>query len=195
MHNADAHGIPIGGPPGPRPTPSSACWHRAGIRFNGRLRVQGVRPTMLVQSPVFMPIHAGAPAGNTRVRATWLILTVDIDRRYDRRREESQRSPPGYARSPHSSHPRTPPLHGVGVSERIEQVTKGVFVVGPGSLFPALHRLAENGWVEGQWGQLENGRRAKFYALTPSGRTQLTKEKRHWLKVNTAVNQVLADEA
>ena len=87
------------------------------------------------------------------------------------------------------------PLHGVGVAERIEQVTRGVFVVGPGSLFPALHRLAENGWIEGQWGQLENGRRARFYALTPSGRAQLAREKRHWLKVNTAVNQVLADEA
>jgi PadR family transcriptional regulator, regulatory protein PadR len=87
------------------------------------------------------------------------------------------------------------PLHGVGVSERIEQVTQGVFVVGPGSLFPALHRLAENGWIEGKWEQLEKGRRAKFYALTPSGRAQLAKEKRRWLKVNTAVNQVLADEA
>jgi PadR family transcriptional regulator, regulatory protein PadR len=87
------------------------------------------------------------------------------------------------------------PLHGAGVSERIEQVTQGVFVVGPGSLFPALHRLAENGWVEGQWEQLENGRRAKFYSLTSSGRGRLAKEKRRWLKVNTAVNQVLADEA
>ena len=87
------------------------------------------------------------------------------------------------------------PLHGVGVADRIEQVTRGVFVVGPGSLFPALHRLAENGWIEGQWGQLENGRRARFYTLTPSGRAQLTKERRHWLKVNTAMNQVLADEA
>ncbi|HEX3748518.1 MAG TPA: PadR family transcriptional regulator [Bryobacteraceae bacterium] len=87
------------------------------------------------------------------------------------------------------------PMHGVGVADRIEQVTDGVFVVGPGSLFPALHRLAENGWIEGQWGQLENGRRAKFYALTAAGRAQLTKEKRHWLKVNTAVSQVLADEA
>src|SRR5215475_2854600 len=85
------------------------------------------------------------------------------------------------------------PLHGVGIAERIGQVTRGVFVVGPGSLFPALHKLAENGWVEGQWGQLENGRRAKFYTLTRAGRAQLTKEKRHWLRVNTAVNQVLSE--
>src|SRR5882672_10689470 len=87
------------------------------------------------------------------------------------------------------------PLHGVGISDRIEQVTRGVFVVGPGSLFPALHRLAEKGWIEGEWSELENGRRAKFYALTASGRTQLGVEKRQWQKVLTAVNQVLAEES
>ena len=87
------------------------------------------------------------------------------------------------------------PLHGVGIADRIEQVTGGVFVVGPGSLFPALHRLAEKGWIEGEWGELENRRRAKFYALTPSGRAQLTREKRNWQKVLTAVNQVLAEES
>jgi PadR family transcriptional regulator PadR len=87
------------------------------------------------------------------------------------------------------------PLHGVGVSDRIEQVTHGVFLVGPGSLFPALHRLEEKGWIDGRWGQLENGRRARFYSLTRSGRTQLAREKRHWQKVHTAVDQVLAGEA
>ena len=87
------------------------------------------------------------------------------------------------------------PLHGVGVADRIEQVTRGVFLVGPGSLFPALHRLAEQGWIEGHWGQTENGRRAKFYTLTTSGRAQLAKEKRNWQKVHTAVNQVLTEEA
>jgi PadR family transcriptional regulator, regulatory protein PadR len=87
------------------------------------------------------------------------------------------------------------PLHGVGISDRIAQVTHGVFMVGPGSLFPALHRLAEKGWVEGKWGELNNGRRAKFYSLTASGRAQLAKEKRNWRKVYTAVNQVLAEEA
>jgi transcriptional regulator len=86
------------------------------------------------------------------------------------------------------------PLHGVGIGDRIEQVTRGVFVVGPGSLFPALHRLAEKQWVEGTWSELENGRRAKFYSLTASGRAQLIKEKRNWRKVCTAVNQVLAEE-
>jgi transcriptional regulator len=87
------------------------------------------------------------------------------------------------------------PLHGVGVADRIEQVTKGVFSVGPGSLFPALHRLAEKGWIRGEWGELESGRRAKFYVLTPSGRAQFAKEKRNWKSVSTAVNQVLAEES
>ena len=87
------------------------------------------------------------------------------------------------------------PLHGVGIADRIEQVTHGVFVVGPGSLFPALHRLSENGWISGEWGELDSGRRAKFYALTSSGRKQLAKEKRNWERVATAMNQVLAGEA
>ena len=86
------------------------------------------------------------------------------------------------------------PLHGVGVADRIEQVTHGAFIIGPGSLFPALHRLAEKGWIAGQWGELENGRRVKVYALTPSGRAQLSKEKRNWRRVHTAMNQVLAEE-
>jgi PadR family transcriptional regulator, regulatory protein PadR len=86
------------------------------------------------------------------------------------------------------------PLHGVGIADRLEQVTKGVFVVGPGSLFPALHRLADRGWIEGKWGELETGRRARFYAITPAGRRQLTEEKRNWRRVFTAVNQVLAEE-
>ena len=86
------------------------------------------------------------------------------------------------------------PLHGVGISDRLEQVTRGVFVVGPGSLFPALHRLADRGWIEGQWGELDTGRRAKFYALTPAGRRQLSEEKRNWRRITAAVNQVLAEE-
>ncbi len=85
-------------------------------------------------------------------------------------------------------------LHGVGISDRLEQVTGGVFVVGPGSLFPALHRLAERGWIEGEWSELENKRRVKAYTLTASGRAQLAAEKRNWKKVFTAMNQVLAEE-
>ena len=78
------------------------------------------------------------------------------------------------------------PLHGVGIADRLEQVTKGVFVVGPGSLFPALHRLADRGWIEGEWGELETGRRAKFYAITPAGRKRLAEEKRNWNRVSIA---------
>lgn len=87
------------------------------------------------------------------------------------------------------------PLHGVGIADRIEQITKGTFVVGPGSLFPALHRLAEKGWIEGDWAELETGRRAKVYSLTRSGRGQLAKEERNWEKIVTAMNQVLARES
>jgi PadR family transcriptional regulator PadR len=87
------------------------------------------------------------------------------------------------------------PLHGVGISDRIEQVTRGVFVVGPGSLFPALHRLAEKGWIEGEWSELENKRRVKVYKLTSSGRAQLSREKGNWKRVLTAVNQVLTEES
>lgn len=86
------------------------------------------------------------------------------------------------------------PLHGVGIADRIEQVTNGVFVVGPGSLFPALHRLAEKGWIAGEWGESETGRRVKVYSLTAPGRTQLAKEKKTWQKVHTAMSQVLAEE-
>jgi PadR family transcriptional regulator PadR len=85
-------------------------------------------------------------------------------------------------------------LHGVGIADRIEQVTAGAFSVGPGSLFPALHRLAEKGWIEGQWDELETGRRAKFYSITRSGRAQLIKEQRNWERTLTAMNQVLAQE-
>jgi transcriptional regulator len=86
-------------------------------------------------------------------------------------------------------------LHGVAISDRIEQVTRGVFVVGPGSLCPALHRLAEKGWIDGEWAELENKRRVKVYVLTSSGRGQLAAEKRNWRKVFTAMNQVLAEES
>ena len=87
------------------------------------------------------------------------------------------------------------PLHGVGISDRIEQVTGGVFVVGPGSLFPALHRLAAKGWIEGEWEKSESSRRVKTYRLTKLGRTQLAQEKRDWKRAFTAVNQVLAEDS
>jgi transcriptional regulator len=75
------------------------------------------------------------------------------------------------------------PLHGVGISRRIAQITRGAFQVSFGSLFPALHRMEEKGWVEAEWHASENNRRAKYYRLTSSGRAQLKVEERDWNKV------------
>jgi transcriptional regulator len=75
------------------------------------------------------------------------------------------------------------PLHGVGISRRITQITMGAFQVSFGSLFPSLHRMEERGWVEAEWRMSENNRRAKYYHLTSSGRTQLQVEERDWNKV------------
>ena len=75
------------------------------------------------------------------------------------------------------------PLHGLGVSRRIEQLTRGAYVVGPGSLFPALHRLEQNGWLAAIEGESENSRRAKFYKLTAVGRRQLATEREQWTRV------------
>src|ERR1041384_3164262 len=71
-------------------------------------------------------------------------------------------------------------LHGLGISRRIAQITNGTFQVKPGSLFPALHRMEEAGWLSSSWGDSENHRRAKFYRLTASGRRQLQSETRQW---------------
>src|ERR1700722_19429389 len=74
-------------------------------------------------------------------------------------------------------------LHGLGISRRIEQVTQGTFLVKPGSLFPALHRLEDAGWLSSFWGESENNRRAKFYRLTKSGKAQLEIETEEWARV------------
>jgi len=87
------------------------------------------------------------------------------------------------------------PLHGVGIADRVQQVTRGVFVIGPGSLFPALHRLSEKGWIDGAWSETEKGRRVKVYTLTSAGRGQLSEEKRNWKKIFTAMDRVLAEES
>jgi PadR family transcriptional regulator, regulatory protein PadR len=123
------------------------------------------------------------------------VLTVDIDIRYDCLVAKSIEILQGTLDLLILRTLDLRPLHGVGVADRIEQVTKGTFVVGPGSLFPALHRLAEKGWIEGDWAELESGRRAKVYRLTRSGRVQLAKEERNWEKTLTAMNQVLAPES
>ena len=75
------------------------------------------------------------------------------------------------------------PLHGVGISRRITQITSGAFQVSFGSLFPSLHRMEERGWVEAEWRTSENKRRAKYYRLTSSGRAQLRIEQREWNQV------------
>ena len=86
------------------------------------------------------------------------------------------------------------PLHGVGVSDRIRQITSGVFEVKPGSLFPALHRLEEKGWIAGEWSRTETGRRARFYKLTAAGHKQLARETRAWRTAAGAIENVLAAE-
>jgi PadR family transcriptional regulator PadR len=83
------------------------------------------------------------------------------------------------------------PLHGLGVSRRIDQISGGVFTVQPGSLFPALHRLEQEGWIKGRWGESENNRRAKFYELTPDGRRRLGEERANWAQAVRAISKVL----
>lgn len=83
------------------------------------------------------------------------------------------------------------PLHGLGISRRISQVTNGTFDVKPGSLFPALHRLEEAGWLASEWGESENNRRAKFYQLTKSGRKQLKEETEQWTRISAAITSAL----
>lgn len=83
------------------------------------------------------------------------------------------------------------PKHGVAVADRINQITGGTFVVKPGSLFPALHRLEAEGFIEGEWGTTREARRAKLYRLTAAGRKQLDAERRNWTRIALAVRQVL----
>jgi PadR family transcriptional regulator PadR len=82
-------------------------------------------------------------------------------------------------------------LHGLGVSRRIEQITRGTFDVGPGSLFPALHRLEAAGKLNARWGASENNRRAKYYRLTAAGKRQLDIETGHWKNIAIAISFAL----
>lgn len=82
-------------------------------------------------------------------------------------------------------------MHGLGVSRRIEQVTGGTFAVQPGSLFPALHRLEEAGWLSAKWDASDNNRRAKYYTLTKTGRRQLTEEAANWNRIALAIARAL----
>jgi len=82
-------------------------------------------------------------------------------------------------------------LHGLAVSHRIDQITKGTFKVKPGSLFPALHRMEEAGWLQSSWGESENNRRAKYYRLTAAGRRQLDTETEDWQRISLAITSAL----
>ena len=87
------------------------------------------------------------------------------------------------------------PMHGFGIARRIEQISRGVFKVNPGSLLTALQRLERSGSLDAEWRQTENGRRAKFYALTRAGRNQLGVETADWERRASAVARLLRAEA
>jgi PadR family transcriptional regulator PadR len=83
------------------------------------------------------------------------------------------------------------PLHGLGIAHRIEQITKDTFEIKPGSLFPALHRMEEAGWLAASWGQSKNKRKARFYQLTKTGRRQLESERDDWRRISGAITVAL----
>jgi transcriptional regulator len=82
-------------------------------------------------------------------------------------------------------------LHGLGISRRIQQISGGTFHVKPGSLFPALHRMEEEGWISAAWGESENNRRAKYYRLSKAGLKQLEVETKRWSRITLAIGQAL----
>lgn len=84
------------------------------------------------------------------------------------------------------------PIHGYAISQRIQQISKDVFQVQQGSLYPALHRLEDRGWLEAEWRATETGREAKFYTVTKKGQRQLETEMRNWEQVSGAVALILA---
>jgi PadR family transcriptional regulator PadR len=83
------------------------------------------------------------------------------------------------------------PLHGLGIAQRIEQISGQTFQVKPGSLFPALHRMEEAGWLESCWGESKSNRRAKYYQLTKPGRRQLSVETEQWSRISLAIARAL----
>jgi len=85
------------------------------------------------------------------------------------------------------------PIHGYGIAQRIRQVSKEVLQVQQGSLYPALHRLEKRGWLQADWGESDNGRRAKFYRLSARGRKQLVAEESHWQRLAQAVALILQE--
>ena len=83
------------------------------------------------------------------------------------------------------------PMHGWGIAQRIRQVSKDVLQVNQGALYPALHRLEQQGWIRAKWGESENNRRAKFYSLTPDGAKYLLQEQAQWKRLFLAIELVL----
>lgn len=83
------------------------------------------------------------------------------------------------------------PMHGWGITQRIQQISSGALVVNQGSLYPALHRLEEQGWIAAEWGLSDANRQAKFYRLTRAGHRQLELEKENWARITTAVARIL----
>lgn len=84
------------------------------------------------------------------------------------------------------------PMHGWGICERIQQISDEALQVNQGSLYPALHRLSRQGWIDAQWQTTENNRRAKYYRLTRAGERRLGVEHEHWLRLSKAVDRVMA---
>ena len=83
------------------------------------------------------------------------------------------------------------PMHGWAIAKRIQQISQEVLQVQQGSLYPALHRLEQQGWIRARWSESEAGRKAKFYSLTAAGRAQLEKETQSWSRLSTAINVVI----
>jgi len=84
------------------------------------------------------------------------------------------------------------PMHGYGLMQQLDQITQGTFQVNPGSLFPALHKMEDRGWIESEWGPSENNRRARYYRLTRAGDRQLEAERKDWERASLAIRKVLA---
>src|SRR3984957_17927713 len=83
------------------------------------------------------------------------------------------------------------PMHGYGITLHIQLISKDVLRVEEGSLYPALHRMAQDGWITAEWGASQHNRRARFYSLTPAGRKQLAEEEKSWARLTAAVANVL----
>ncbi len=83
------------------------------------------------------------------------------------------------------------PMHGWGISQRIQQISKDVLQVNQGSLYPSLHRLERRAWITSEWGTSENNRRAKFYRVTRAGRKQLAEETENWERLSTAIARIM----